>query len=845
MENKEKNKEKKNKTDNKFMINLSTFIVDKRNLFFLIFIIVSIFCVISMNWRKVENSLPAFLPSSSQTSKGLTIMEQEFITYGTAEVMVDNISFDEANSLKMEIEGLDYVAMVQYDTTSDHYNNFAALYTITFRFSEKDERCLNDLEKLKNYLGKYETYVSTTMGNQESEAIDAEMKPITIIVAVIVVAVLLFTSTSYAEVPVLILTFVASAALAKGTNFWLGTISFVSDSVAIVLQLALSVDYAVIFLNRYKDEHQRADAHTATILALSKAIVEITASSLTTVGGLIAMMFMQFGIGPDLAVVLIKAIVLSLLSVFLLMPGLIIVFSNAMDKTVHRSFIPKIPFVGKFAYATRFVIPIIFVIGLVFAFRLQNKIPFVYGYSQLSTEKQNEASIINQKIDDTFTSHNMVAVIVPGHNYDKEKEFLDRVDAMDEVYSEIAIANTEAREGITLVKKLNSREFASMVDMDTSLTDLLYAAYAVSDENYTKLVSGIENYRVALIDMVTFLYQEIADGLITVDDEIARTIEEQYGKIKIAKDQLIGTDYDRMLLYLNLPEEGTETFEFLDKLVEIGREIYGEDANILVAGQSTSQYDLKKTFDVDNTVVSIVSILAVLIVLLFTFKSAGMPVLLIAIIQGCIWINFAVPALTDNKLFFMGYLIVSSIQMGANIDYAIVVSGRYQEVKKLMSKKEAIIDSMNFAFPTIITSGTMLAAAGIIIGKMTSDPSICGIGQCLGRGTIISILVVMFVLPQVLLLGDKIIDRTSFEVTIDLPISNIKQSGTITVSGPVKGRIDGEFIGTMRGIIRGNVELTTRSGRIEDAENKDGIKEFEKIEEIEEIEKAELTEEDV
>ena len=281
--------------------------------------------------------------------------------------------------------------------------------------------------------------------------------------------------------------------------------------------------------------------------------------------------------------------------------------------------------------------------------------------------------------------------------------------------------------------------------------------------------------------------------------------------MQIALDQLQGKEYSRMLIYLNLPEEGEETFAFLDEMHKIAGKYYEE--TILIPGEATSQYDLYKTFQRDNTVVNVVSILAVLVVLLFTFMSAGMPVLLIMVIQGVIWINFSVPSIQQKNVFFMSYLIVSSIQMGANIDYAIVISGRFLELKEKMPKRDAIIETMNFAFPTIVTSGSMLALAGILIGQMSSDGAICGIGQCLGRGTIMSIVIVMFVLPQILLLGEKIIDKTSFAVSI--PLKPEKSSGLMRVDGIVNGQINGIVIGEMHGFIRGDANLFVNMGKME------------------------------
>lgn len=806
------NEAKHNNENGSFMIKVATFIVDRRNLFFLLFGIALIFSVVSMNWVKVENALSAYLPDTTETSKGLDRMEEQFITYGTAKVMVSNIPYEEADRIYQELDALDSIIMLDFDNSKEHYNNFSALYDITFGYEETDDRALAALDEVKAMLEGYDIYVSTSMGDASAEQLAQEMAVISVLVAIVVVSVLLLTSQTWAEVPVLLLTFCSAALITKGTNFLMGTISFVSNSVTIVLQLALSVDYAVIFCNRYKEEHQTLDIREADIVALSKSIPEIFSSSLTTMGGLIAMMFMQFGIGSDMALCLIRAILLSLLAVFLLMPGLIMLFGKAMDKTKHKSFIPKIPFVGKFAYKTRYIIPPLFVIVLVGAYIIQSHCPYVYGYTQLETPVQSDAMLVDEMIDESFGSENFVALIVPAGNYEKEKKLLKELDARPEVDHSQGLANIEAMDGYMLTDKLTAREFSELLELDYEVAELLYMAYAVNDENYAKIVNGFSNYSVPLIDMFMFLYDEVDEGYVTLDDDLMETLEDAHTQMQIALDQLQGEEYSRMLIYLTLPEEGDETFAFLDEMHEIAGKYY--DINeVLIPGEATSQYDLYKTFQRDNTVVNVVSILAVLVVLLFTFMSAGMPVLLIMVIQGVIWVNFSVPAIQQKNVFFLSAMIVSSIQMGANIDYAIVISGRFMELKDKMSKKEAIIETMNFAFPTIVTSGTMLALAGIFIGQMSSDGAVCGIGQCLGRGTILSIFTVMFVLPQILLLGEKIIDRTSFAVSMPLKLE--RTTGLMRIDGIVQGQINGMIVGEVHGLVRGEANLLVNMGKLE------------------------------
>ncbi len=798
---------------NNFMMKLATFIVDKRNLFFLIAVIALIFSAFSRNWVEVENELTAFLPDDAETKIALDVMEEQFTTYGTARVMVASITCDEASRLADELAEIDGVQSVSFDETADHYNDASALFDVTFDYDETDDACLDSLDAVKEALSGYDLFISTELGNTLQETIAKEISVIMVYVAVIVVVVLTLTSQTYGEVPVLLITFVAAMILNQGSNFLLGKISFVSNSVTSILQLALSLDYAVILCNRFKEEHQTLPIREAAIVALSKAIPEIGASSLTTVGGLAAMLFMQFKIGPDMGICLIKAIAYALLSVFIIMPGLLVLFGPLIEKTRHRNFVPKIPFVGKLDYATRHVVPIVFVALAVLGYHFSSLCPYAYGYSSLTTPKLNESQIAENLIDDTFGSPNMTALVVPAGDYEKEAALLKELEAMDGVDYTMGLANVEAMDGYMLADQLTPRQFAELAGLDYETATAIYAAYAADQEDYAKLMGNIATYKVPLIDMFLFVCEQVDSGVVTLDDDVRADLKDAESQMKSAKAQLSGTEYDRMLVYLTLPVSGDETYAFTDTLRETAQKYY-PGQQVLVAGNSTNEYDFEKSFSRDNMVVSIVSILIVLVVLLFTFKSAGMPILLILVIQGSIWINFAIPAITDSPLFFMSYLVVSSIQMGANIDYAIVIASRYQELKESMPHRDAMIETLNFAFPTVLTSGCILSVSGILIGRMTSEPTICGIGQCLGRGTILSMFLVMFVLPQILLVGGKIVDKTSFSVPRPKVVRKRAASGRVFVDGMVSGEVHGTVSGVMRASIDGSVDLNIVSGSV-------------------------------
>ena len=794
------------------MEKIATFIVDKRNLFFLLYAFALIFSIVATGWVKVENDITTYLPEDTETRQGLTVMNDNFVTYGTARVMVSNVTYETAENICSDLESIDGVTSVDFDDTTDHYKSASALFSVTFDGTTTDDISVHALHTIRDMLAGYDTYIDTEVGVDTSADLQSEMSVILVLAAIVIVLVLTLTSRSYAEVPVLIMTFGAAALLNMGTNFLCGTISFISNSVTVILQLALAIDYAIILCHRFSDEHETKDTREACIAALSKAIPEISSSSLTTISGLGALAFMHFGIGRDMATVLIKAILFSLLSVFTLMPGLLMVFSKKIDATRHKNLIPKITFLGKFDVATRFIVPPIFAVVVVVTAVLANKCPYCYSYTDLVTAKQSESQIAHQKIKNTFGVNNMVAVIVPTGDYDSERQLLKDLDSCAEVKSTQGLANIDAMDGYKLADALTPRQMSELAGLDYEVAEALYAAYAVDQNEYGKLISGLGDYKVPLFDMFMFLQREMKDGNITLDGDIQETLDDLFEQLNKAQLQLQSDKYSRLVVYLNLPEESDETMDFLDTMHAMIAKYYSSDTYIV--GNSTNVKDLSSSFGEDNLLISVLSALFVVIILLFTFKSAGLPVLLIVVIQGSIWINFSVPTIQHESLYFLGYLIVNSIQMGANIDYAIVISSHYTDLKKEMRPKEAIIAALNEAFPTIFTSGTILAVAGALIGVMTTNPVIAAIGTCLGRGTVISIVLVMAVLPQILLIGDTIVERTSFDVKVPVDLSRVNRtaSGNMRVSGRVRGYVNGVIDAEIKGTLNGTLKASVTSG---------------------------------
>lgn len=793
------------------MMRVAAFIVDKRLFFFAFFIAFAVFAAFSSGWVEVKDLLTDYLGGETETRQGLDIMDREFITYGTARVMVENITYDQALRLQERIEGVEGVKSVEFDNTESHYASAAALFTVTFDGRENDEVSIQSLADVKELLYGYDLSVYSKIGNPLKAIINKEMIVVDGISVLIIILIMLMTCRTYAEIPVMLITFGNAALLNMGTNFLVSPISFVTDSIAIVLQLALGIDYAIIFCHRYLEEHETKEPREAVIAALSKAIPEISGSSLTTVGGLLSLCFMHYEMGMDMGIVLIKAVLLSLVSVFLLMPGLLMLFSKWMDKTPHKSLLPKIPWLGRFAYRTRFIIPPIFAVVLVCAGIFSGKAHYVYDYHSVDSIRHNDNQLAERRINETFGKTNQFVIIIPSGDFESEAELVREIEKLSKTVKVTALANVEAAEGYTLTQSVTPRQFSEIADIDYEAAQILFSGYAMQQEAYGQIITNLGNYGVPLIDIFTYLNEKRSEVNIRLSQETEDRLDEIAEELEDARKQLRSDSYSRIVVELDVPTEEKESYDYLNILHGLAAMHYTE---YYVIGETTSCADLSSTFMQDNRLISILSITFVILVLIFTFRSAGLPVLLIVIIQGSIWINFSTPFIKGANLYFLTYLIISSIQMGANIDYAIVISSRYLELKEEMPIKEAMIEALNGGFPTIVTSGVIMACAGVAIGFVASNETISAIGVYLGTGTTISMILVLCVLPQILLLGDIILEKTKINIK---GIQTTQHIGLVRVDGHVRGKIEGFVDAEMHGFVRGSVNaLISMGAEIED-----------------------------
>ena len=340
-------------------------------------------------------------------------------------------------------------------------------------------------------------------------------------------------------------------------------------------------------------------------------------------------MFMQFGIGLDLGRVMIKAILLSMLSVFGFMPGLIMLWEKQIDRTLHKSFVPNIEFWGKIVLAIRHVTLPVFAVVMVVACFLSVNCNYVYDNSSVESAKMNEYMTAKREISKVFDLDNTLAVVVPKGDYDSEARIMEEVESLPMVDSTLGLANVtvDDDEQYVLTDSLTPQELADITDMDIDTIRLLYRFYAWKEEKYGAFLNSIDDFEIPLLSMIDFIYGEEENETFDFSADFSQDIQDMHKTVSDAREQLEGDEYSRMLVMTTGPIEGDEIFHTIDQIRDIAYQYYHE---VYVVGDSTSDYDLSKSFTQDNLMVSIMTAVFVAIILLFTFTNYSIPLILVA-----------------------------------------------------------------------------------------------------------------------------------------------------------------------------------------------------------------------
>lgn len=753
-------------------------IVKLKWVFLVLFVALSIFGAVMIPHTKINYDLTGYLPAHCDSSTALELLKKEFDDKGMAYVMVKDVTPEKAGEIKTRLEKVEGVATVTY-VESMNYKNNSALYTVTLKDYDSTAGAFDAVKDVIDALSDEKAYLSGQSAFSYYTKLETEQSimKLGIAIVVIILLVMLFTSKTYFELIVLILVFGAAMAINMGTNFlFVNGISYIANLVALVLQLALSLDYSIILLHRYMEERDNGeDAKTATVTALTKGLPEILSSSLTTVAGLAALMLMTLSIGAEIGLSLAKGIVVSMATVIFFMPALLVIFDKPIQKTRHKSFVPNVTKPARAIVKARKVIVPAFLLIAILAGVAQ-------GFNKYSFNYNSGSLIVAPKkvIEETgFGTLNSLVVVVPKGDAEKERQLVKYVESFDlidksqttalstiNVYSFVDPNTTEK---LYLTDEVSKKDIGNLIDKipsDAGVNPLLIKPIIEGwFDDYVKkyLPEGTKpsKAKVRLIDLLDFAVREKFDAISRFigDDPEKLAYLEQVKQISFAKANLESENYSRIMFNINGGVEDDDVFELVKTLKTGVSDFYEER---YITGESVVCYEMSEYFMKDNLMVCLFTDLFILVILLITFRNISLPIILILAIQGGIFINFAIPFLSKTSISFIGYLIISAIQMGATIDYAIVLTNRYRGIRKdFTDRYDAMAAATNAVFPTILTSGVILTATGFVM-SMLSSGVVAQLGLLLGVGTLTSIIIVLFVLPSLLLVTEKVVDKTDF-----------------------------------------------------------------------------------
>ncbi len=652
---------------------------------------------VGVNYKLVD-----YLPKDSESTKTIEILKEEFGgELPNARVMVTNVSVAEALEMKDRLKAIDGVkdvtwlddaigrdalrdtpvAFLDRDTVKAYYIDQKALYTVTIE-NGREARAVAAIRTLIDAGGNTENAASGDAVNTAAmqEMSGSEVVNAMLILIPVILIILFLTTTSWIE-PVLFLFAIAIAVIINmGTNLFFGEISFVTKSVSPILQMAVSLDYAIFLLHSFRDFRKIMNPEDAMAAAMKRSFSAVAASAATTVVGFLALIFMRFSVGKDLGLVLMKGVILSFISVMVFLPAMTLLLYRAIDKTGHRPFLPSFEKAGK--VLLRISLPLLIAATLIVvpAYLAQSKTAYLYGMD--TSASATRAGIDEGKISAVFGKDKLLVLLVPRESAGRERELCN------------------------------------------ALTDMPHITSVVS--------------------YVTMVGSDIPPEYL--DDGVVSNFYSEH--------------YSRILIYTDLGTEGEDTFTTTAAIRDTVKNFYPTSC---LGGSGATLTDMRDVVSADNVVINIAAIIGILLVLLITFKSLSIPVILIFTIETAIWINLSMGYFAGLSYNFIGFLVISTVQLGATVDYAILLTDHYMSSRKIMRKKDAILSTLSMNLPAILTSAAILSLAGFTLALTSTNSVVAELGTLLGRGTLLSFLMVTCVLPSLLLVTDKLIRKTTLK----------------------------------------------------------------------------------
>ncbi len=680
------------------MKKLADMIIRHKGLILALFVLLTLVNAFLATRVKTNFDLSSYLPKSAPSTIAInSMMEAYEQDIPNAEIGVPVESISQALEKKEAILALPYVKealwlddqadlaipldLLDQQLVQGFYKEDMALFHVTLDSDVKAMDVLNELQDLAGPDGAVRGGVVETANMQKG--VTVEITQIVIVAVPLAFVVLLIATKSWFEPVLFMIVIFVGVLLNMGTNVIFKDVSFITQAVGAVLQLAVSMDYAIFLLHRFSDFREEGySIEEAMKLAIVKSFSPVSSSALTTFFGFLTLVFMRFQIGPDLGIVLAKGIVFSLFSVFLLLPVLAMYTYKLIDRTTHKSLLPTFKKFSRLIIRIGIPVMIASALILVPAYLAQKSNHFLYG-SNTFPKGSREARDV-EMLDQRFGENMQMVLLAPRGQWAVEEKLAQDLMALPEMRSVVGYVN----------------------QVGTSIPPDILPERIIS--------------------------------------------------------QLVSEDYSRLILIAESPVESPETYALAETIREMVDQAYPEGGAHL-AGANFVLLDMKTTINQDMIIVNGLAILAIGLVIMIAFRSIALPLLLVLTIELSVWINLAIPYLTGTPLNFIGYLVISTVQLGATVDYGILMAQHYLDHRIHHNRKEAAKRTVQSVAGSIIPPALILAAAGFTLYAVSSISVVSELGSVLGRGALTSLASVLFLLPNLLRLFDRFIEKTTWK----------------------------------------------------------------------------------
>jgi len=686
------------------MITLGKWITKHKNIILLVAVILLVPSAVGYVTTRVNYDVLSYLPATLETVEGQDILVDEFGMGAFSMVIAEGMDMKEAADLEKQIEGINHVTdvlwyddfldisvpteMMPKDLQEAFFNGDATMMIALFDNTTSSDDTMDAITDIRNIVGK--NVFASGMSGVVTDIKNLALKemPVYVVIASLLSLLVLFITMNSFLTPVIFLINIGMAVIYNlGSNIFLGEISYITQALAAVLQLAVTMDYSIFLLESYEANKERypGDNKRAMAHAISNTFISVSSSSVTTIAGFLALCFMTFKLGTNIGIVMSKGVVIGVVACVTVLPAMILTFDRAIEKTAHREIIPPLDKLSHGIIKGRWVAIILFIIVLV---------PAMYGNSNYE---------IYYNIDKSLPKD------------------IPSAEANDKLKEEFDMSNVHM---VLLKDGLTAKEKNSMIK-------------EIEEVDGVKWVIGINS----------LIGSNFPDSMIPSD----------------IKEMLKTDNYELQFVCSDYASATDEVNAQIASMQEI---VKGYQKDAMVIGEAPLMKDLSDVTDIDLKNVNYISIAAIFLIILITFKSISIPVILVAVIEFAIACNMAVPFYADTPLPFVASIVIGTIQLGATVDYAILMTNRYHKERTVngCSKKEAISIAHNTSIKSILTSGFCFFAATFGVSAYSEIDMISSICTLLSRGAVISMVVVIFILPAMLWVFDGVIARTSLDM---------------------------------------------------------------------------------